>query len=420
MKKSLLRISCVSILSVAAFSIPGGCRNRPIEVPLVYGVENTSEGMTPPPLPTADDAPSVPALPDPFAWADGSGRVSRFSDWSRRRGEIKAELEHYELGVKPPRPENLTASWAPVDSTLTVTMIRGADTVVLQSKVVMPQGVGPHPVIIGINRPTGSLPADLFDDFIKIPFVHNQVSLHSGPRDPRKSVYRMFPQLLDSGNYITWSWGISRLIDGLEIVAADMGADVRRIALTGCSYAGKMALFGGAFDERVALTLVQESGGGGINSWRVSDTMGNVEKIANTSYDWFLPALRDNFNGRPDRLPYDHHELIAMIAPRPVLILGNPDYEWMCDASGYIATMAALEVWTAMGVADRVGFDFTPGHSHCQVTESQSAAVTAFVDRFFRDRPEVDTAIRTAPLFADLDYRSWTPWGGTGYTFKMR
>jgi hypothetical protein len=409
-----------TLLFGAALLLLAGCASAPFEVPLVYDVENTAAGMALPPLPTADEAPSVPTLPDPFEWADGSGRVSNFSEWSRRRGEIKAELEHYELGVKPPRPENLTAAWSAADSTLTVTMIAGADTVVLRSKVVMPRGAGPHPVIIGVNRPTGSLPAALFDDFIRIPFIHNQVSLHSGPRDPQKSVYRMLPQLLTSGNYIAWSWGISRLIDGLGIVAAEMGADVRRIALSGCSYAGKMALFGGAFDERVALTIVHESGGGGINSWRVSDTMGNVEKIANTNYDWFLPSLRDNFNGRADRLPYDHHELIAMIAPRPVLILGNPDYEWMCDRSGYIATMAALEVWTAMGVADRLGFDFTAGHPHCQVNDSQSQAVTAFVDRFLRGRLEVDTAIRTAPLFGEVDYRVWAPWGGTGYTLKKK
>ncbi len=402
-----------NILFFAAVLCLAGCAAQPPAEPsLVYDVENTAEGLPAPPLPTADEAPSVPTLPDPFAWSDGSGRVEKFSDWARRRGEIKAELEHYELGVKPPRPENLTAAWSPADSTLVVTMTQGVDTVVLSSKVTLPRGAGPHPVIIGVNRPTGSLPSALFEDFIKIPFIHNQVSLHSA-KDPSNPIYSMFPELLSSGNYIAWSWGFSRLVDGLEIVAAEMGADIHRIAVTGCSYAGKMALFAGAFDERIALTLVQESGGGGINAWRVSDTLGNVEKIANTNYDWFLPALRDNFEGRADRLPYDHHELIAMIAPRPVLILGNPDYEWMADESGYISTMAALEVWKAMGVPERLGFDFTPGHPHCLANESQQAAVTAFVDRFLRGHEEIDTAaVRTAPLFGEVDYGGWIPWAG--------
>ena len=407
MKKLLL-------FGAAAFLM--ACAQQPVDVPLVYDVENTGAEFAPPPMPTVDELPSVPMLPDPFAWSDGKGRVKKFSQWAKRRNEIKDEIEHYELGVKPPRPENLTATYS-ADSVLTVTMIQGRDTVVLQSKIVMPEGAGPHPVIIGVNSPTGSLPRDIFTDFIRIPFIHNQVSLHSGPRDPEKSVYKMYPQLLESGNYITWSWGISRLIDGLALVAGDMGADMHKISVTGCSYAGKMALFAGAFDERIALTLVQESGGGGVNAWRVSDTLGNVEKIDNTNYSWFLPALKDNFNGRSDRLPYDHHELIALIAPRPVLILGNPDYEWMADESGYISTMAALEVWTAMGVPDRLGFDFSPGHGHCAATDSQRAAIAAFVDKFFRGKADVDTSIRYAPLYGEVDYDSWAPWAG--HTLKM-
>ncbi|MDR0907435.1 MAG: hypothetical protein LBM63_02320 [Rikenellaceae bacterium] len=402
----------IFLLPLAAVVLAGCASGGSGELPLVYEVENRAEGLPVPPLPTADQAPSVATLPDPFEWSDGSGRVEKLADWTRRRGEIIAEIEHYELGAKPPRPETLTATWSPADSTLTVTMTQGGDTLRLSSKVVMPQGAGPHPVIIGVNLPTGSLPPALFDDFIQIPFVHNQVSMHSA-KDTSNPVYRMFPSLATSGNYAAWSWGISRLVDGLELVAAEMGADVRRVAVTGCSYAGKMALFAGALDERIALTIVQESGGGGINSWRVSETLGNVEKISNTNYDWFLPSLRDNFDGRADRLPYDHHELIALIAPRPVLILGNPDYGWLADQSGYVSTMAALEVWRAMGVPERIGFDFSPEHPHCLVTDSQQEAITAFIDRFFRGVEDVDTAaIRTAPLFGEVDYATWMPWAG--------
>ena len=56
-----------------------------------------------------------------------------------------------------------------------------------------------------------------------------------------------------------------------------------------------MSLFGGAFDERVALTIVEESGGGGINAWRTSQdfttrTGTNIEKIDNTNYAGSCPA----------------------------------------------------------------------------------------------------------------------------------
>ena len=51
------------------------------------------------------------------------------------------------------------------------------------------------------------------------------------------------------------------------------------MAISGCSFAGKMALFAGAFDERIALTIAQEPGGGGVNAWRVSETLENVETL---------------------------------------------------------------------------------------------------------------------------------------------
>ena len=59
----------------------------------------------------------------------------------------------------------------------------------------------------------------------------------------------------------------------------------------------------------------------------------------------------------PYKLPHDHHELIAMVAPRPVIILGNDDYDWLGDESGYKSTMAAVQVFTAMGVHPRTAFE---------------------------------------------------------------
>ena len=67
---------------------------------------------------------------------------------------------------------------------------------------------------------------------------------------------------------------MSRLIDGMEIASHQavnpLPIDMKHLAVTGCSFAGKMALFAGAFDERIALTIAQENGGGGAPSWRVS------------------------------------------------------------------------------------------------------------------------------------------------------
>ena len=72
-------------------------------VPLVYDVENTSADASPI-LPGRQEARQVKALTDPFEWSDGKGRVKKFADWRKRRGEIAKEIQHYEIGEKPVVP----------------------------------------------------------------------------------------------------------------------------------------------------------------------------------------------------------------------------------------------------------------------------------------------------------------------------
>ncbi|MBR6077865.1 MAG: hypothetical protein IKP63_05890, partial [Paludibacteraceae bacterium] len=99
----------------------------------------------------------------------------------------------------------------------------------------------------------------------------------------------LYPDLIDNGAYSEWAWGFSRLIDALQILGPEVTRiDTKRIGVTGCSYAGKMALFCGAFDERVSLTIAQEPGGGGAAAWRVSHEMEEVEDLDKTDYHWFM------------------------------------------------------------------------------------------------------------------------------------
>lgn len=375
-------------------------------LPLVYEVENTGVGCPPPPLPAPGLLPNIPMLPDPFAWSDDRGRITSFAEWACRRNEIRAEIEHYQIGPKPPRPQLVTASLS--GTTLTVEITENGQTLVLTSTVTIPQGTGPFPVVIGMGTGTGSLPADLFQGVIRIPFMFNQVATnsHQGVRDNNSPYFRLYPHLTHVGYYSAWSWGVSRLIDGIEIVQAQLSADTKRIAVTGCSFAGKMALYAGAFDERVALTIAHESGGGGVNSWRVAETLGNVERISNTNYSWFMQSLHTNFNGRVATLPYDHHELMAMIAPRALLVLGNPPWTWLGDEAGYVASRAVEEVYKAFGIPYRFGFIFRPAPNHCTLPEASLPVVQAFINRFLFGNTTANTQVRLHD-FPNVDYQRW-------------
>ena len=171
-----------------------------------------------------------------------------------------------------------------------------------------------------------------------------------------------------------------------------------------------MALFAGAFDERIALTIAQEPGGGGVDAWRVSETLGNVETLGRTSYAWFLESMRQFAGKNVNRLPIDHHELAALIAPRALLVLGNTDYEWLAEESNYVSCQAARMVWKAFGIEDRMGFSIQGGHMHCMLPESQYPEVEAFIDKFLLGKTDVDTFVSKADMFEDVDYLKWMPW----------
>ncbi len=316
-------------------------------------------------------------LPNPFAMHDGT-LITTKAQWECRRNEILKDLEKYEIGPKQAPP---TVAATLSGKTLSVKVTTSAGSITITSNV---SGSGSC-IAIGMNGNAG-----IISGCTQIPFMHDNVIAYAGGTGSQKNsdpFYKVYPELFGKiGNYSAWAWGISRLIDGIIQVKDQLNVDPTKIAVQGCSYAGKMALFGGALDSRVALTVAEESGGGGITSWRTSQdfttrTGTNVEKIDNTNYAWFMSSMKTL---DPYSLPHDHHELIAMIAPRAVIALGNPEYEWLGDESGYKSTIAASEVFKAMGVADHIGWDFTGNHAHCSAPSSQTNSVKVFVDRYLK------------------------------------
>lgn len=384
------------------------CNNQPI--PLVYNVENTSDGFPAIELPTLEQAVEIQTLPDPFAWADGSGRSTKFKDWKRRRSEIIQQMQHYELGPKPMVSKDSLEAWMDSD-TLVVIVHEKGQTLTLRASIKYPEGEGPFPAIIGVGFPTGSLPREIFEErnIAGIAFNFTQVMSHTQKRG-EEPINKLYPEHVAMGAYSAWPWGVSRLIDGLDIVGEASRIDLSHIGITGCSFAGKMALYAGAFDERITLTIAQEPGGGGMNSWRVSETLGNVETLGRTNRSWFLESMFQYAEKNVSRLPMDHHELAALIAPRALLVLGNPDYEWLAEESNYVSCQAARKVWETFGIEDRMGFSIVADHMHCMLPESQYPEVEAFVDKFLLGKQEIDTHVTKAEMFKDVDYQKWMPW----------
>ena len=371
---------------LACAAIPGQAQEG--KAPLVYDVENTGCAFALPDMPEANQLPVIRDLPDALEGVMG------FADWAKRRSDIGHLIQHYGIGRKPSVEPGQVKARMEKDSVLVVDVTVNGQTLTLRSTIHYPT-VGQPPYALMIGTSMISLPRQLLEGrpIATMTFHEKQVNDYGqwGPHHERGEhpFDSLYPELTANGAYSEWAWGLSRLLDGLQLLGAEKTKiDMHHIGVTGCSYAGKMALYCGAFDERVALTIAQEPGGGGAAAWRKShESKERVEDIDKTDYHWFLESQRENFRGDSVyRLPYDQHELCAMVCPRALLLIGNPDYVWLSDAAMLASAKAARKVWERFGIEDRMGWSIVGGHGHCQLPESQWPEVQAFIDRFLLGR----------------------------------
>lgn len=365
-------------------------------------------------MPNVCRAQRMESLPNPLKWEKKAGEVKTISEWNERREEISRLIQEHEIGVIPEvKREQIKARMD--NDTLFVTVTVGKESLTLSSHIEYPKtGKAPYPLLIGSSRI--SLPDTLTHSrpMALMNYHERQVNGYSQFRgDTCRTNYgfvRLYPELIDNGAYSMWAWGFQRLIDGLELLGPEVTKiDTKHIGVTGCSYAGKMALFCGAFDPRVALVIAQEPGGGGAAAWRVSHTIEGVEDLDRTDYHWFKESLKEQFHGDSVyQLPYDHHELCALVCPRAFLMLGNTDYKWLADESGYVSVNAAKKVWDRLGISDKMGYSINGNHPHCQLPPEQYPEVLAFIDRYLFEKPVSTKGIYKAEKFeGKVDLSKW-------------
>jgi hypothetical protein len=422
--------------------------------------------------------PSRPEMPDPLVLFNGE-RVTTREQWvNQRRPELKALFQYYMYGTML-APMKVEAHVEREDRQAfggkailkEITLAFGpTDTPRIHLLLVVPNGrKEPAPVFIGINFCGNH--AVVKDPAVRLPTVwmydnregvknhratdagrgtqvdvwaleqsvdrgYAVATFYSGDVDPDRPDMRegVQPHLRrpgqqpgphDWGTIAAWAWGIQRAVDYL---VSDKDVDPHRIAVVGHSRLGKTALVAGAFDERIALVIPHQAGCGGTSPSR-GKVGESVKQINERFPHWFNGTFKE-FNDHPDRLPFDQNGLVALVAPRPVLLTNAVEDQWANPAGQFEVLRAADPAYRFLGaggldakempepgklIDSTLGYYIRPG-KHSMTTDDWKVFL-AYADKHL-GKPATQTGTRTAEqhllYVAEPGIRDYVEFGGAG------
>lgn len=136
-----------------------------------------------------------------------------------------------------------------------------------------------------------------------------------------------------------WVWDAQRLLDYLYTLPE---VDTTRIGIIGHSLGAKMALYAAAMDQRISAAVFSE---GGIGF-----------RFSNYDDFWYFDGSLRSLDKATDQ-----HELIALTAPRPFLLIGGDEYDGN-ESWHYIN--AARPIYALYGKPRQIGyFNHHKGHT---------------------------------------------------------
>jgi hypothetical protein len=231
---------------------------------------------------------------------------------------------------------------------------------------------------------------------------------------------------------VGWAWGISRVID---VLVAEKAAgrnniiDPAGVGITGCSRNGKAAFTVGAWDERIALGIPQESGTGGVSAFRVVNTAPkgpngmpaqSLDSAWTEAQGWFgVPFGNYRTTAKTNTIPGDTSSLVAMYAPRGLLVLDNSRIGELCSTCQHAASAAGQKLYAALGVGTNIGYNGgnpTDPHNHCTFyAATQGDPLKRAIRAHLTKTAAPDGRMEPQPA-GTADLTKWVPWTAPSLT----
>ncbi|MES2439947.1 MAG: hypothetical protein V4584_12800 [Verrucomicrobiota bacterium] len=362
-------------------------------------------------FPAVKDLPVQSAMPDPLAAGDGKPITP--AQWPARRAEMKRIIEHYGLGHAPPPPGDVKGK--DVETSLLadgkVSYRRVRISFGPEEKLGFDLSIFLPAEATGIKGPFPTIVMPMFSAIDRQDVVAHPNKRANSPesvagkyapvlargyavatlfyqdcgadnRDYRQSGF--FPAYPDHdwADLAAWAWGMSRCVDFLE---KQSFADPSKFIAAGHSRLGKATLVAGAFDERFALVAPAGSGCGGTGAYRFNGKgrggKEGLEDVVKNFPQWVIPRVAE-FSGQVEKLPFDQHWLISLVAPRCFIAAdGLSDNATSVNALVQ-SYQAAKPVYDLLGVPDHLGLHFRPG-GH-QFAPEDWTAILDFADQRLR------------------------------------
>ena len=310
------------------------------------------------------------ASPDPLVMKNGTRVTDAATWWSKRRPEILRDFQTDIYGKVPLSTPAVAFHVANTDSTTfagkaIIKKVIGtvdnsaypaAKPTVDITIYLPPNATGRVPVIVtvgGFFSPLNQLPAAV-QQVLALGWAAATVNTANIQADNGAGLTEGIIGLVNKGQprkpddwgvLAAWSWGLSRALDYL---GTDPAIDASRAAVQGHSRWGKTALLAGAMDQRWAIVWPSCSGsmGASLEKRNWGETIDNVASAG--EYHWMAGNFL-KYAGHWNDMPTDAHELIALVAPRPVFNTGGTKDQWSDPRGEFLASLGADPVYRLLG-----------------------------------------------------------------------